>query len=165
MRPVRFVCQLTILINGIALAQSTPVPLIDKSALVVPPIRTSHIHPAESRILDSYGKLPLSFEANHGQADAQVKFLSRMGGYTLFLTGDEAVLAFSGKKAETEANRSRQSGSAEAGGALRMKLRNANPAAIVTGTDELPGTSNYFIGNGPSKWCSNVRTYAKVKYE
>src|SRR5580692_3526674 len=104
MRPVRFVCQLTILINGIALAQSTPVPLIDKSALVVPPIRTSHIHPAESRILDSYGKLPLSFEANHGQADAQVKFLSRMGGYTLFLTGDEAVLAFSGKKAETEAN-------------------------------------------------------------
>jgi hypothetical protein len=46
-----------------------------------------------------------------------------------------------------------------------MKLRNANPAAKVTGTDELAGTSNYFIGNDPAKWRTNVPTYAKVKYE
>src|SRR5271154_2729102 len=45
-----------------------------------------------------------------------------------------------------------------------MKLRNANPAAKVTGSDELPGTSNYFIGNDPAKWRSGVPTYAKVKY-
>ena len=46
-----------------------------------------------------------------------------------------------------------------------MKLRNANPAAKVTGVDELAGTSNYFIGNDPAKWRTNVATYAKVKYE
>ena len=46
-----------------------------------------------------------------------------------------------------------------------MKLRNANPAAKVTGADELPGKSNYFIGNDPKKWRSNVPEYAKVKYE
>jgi len=171
MRPVCFVCQLTILINAIALAQSIPVPLIDKSALVVRSISTSHIRPkAESRILDSYGKLPLSFEANHGQADAQVKFLSRMGGYSLFLTGDEAVLAFSGKKADTKANRLRPSGAvlreaAKGGGVLTMKLRNANAAAKITGVDELPSTINYFIGSDPGKWHSSVPTYAKVKYE
>ena len=51
------------------------------------------------------------------------------------------------------------------GGVLRMKLRNANPAAKVTGADELAGTSNYFIGNDPAKWRTNVPTYAKVKYE
>jgi hypothetical protein len=34
----------------------------------------------------SYGKLPLSFEANQGQTDPQVKFLSRGKGYSLFLT-------------------------------------------------------------------------------
>jgi hypothetical protein len=51
------------------------------------------------------------------------------------------------------------------GGVLRMKLLHANPAAKVTGTDELPGTSSYFIGNDPKKWRSNVPTYAKVKYE
>jgi hypothetical protein len=46
-----------------------------------------------------------------------------------------------------------------------MKLRDANPAAKVTGIDELAGTSNYFIGNDPKKWHSHVSTYAKVKYE
>jgi hypothetical protein len=39
-------------------------------------------------------KLPLAFEANQGQADAQVKFLSRGSNCTLFLTSTEAVLAF-----------------------------------------------------------------------
>jgi hypothetical protein len=34
----------------------------------------------------AYGKLPLHFEANLGQSDEQVKFLSRGRGYTLFLT-------------------------------------------------------------------------------
>ena len=44
-------------------------------------------------IVKAYGKLPLSFEANRGQTDGQVKFLSRGGGYTLFLTPDQAVLS------------------------------------------------------------------------
>ena len=44
------------------------------------------------RLNSNYGKLPLSFEANQGQAGAQVKFLSRGRGLTLFLTGNEAVL-------------------------------------------------------------------------
>ncbi len=34
----------------------------------------------------TYAKLPLSFEANRGQTDPQVRFLSRGPGYTLFLT-------------------------------------------------------------------------------
>src|SRR5438445_6055573 len=45
------------------------------------------------RLRASYGKLPLSFEINRGQTDARVNFLSRGSGYTLFLTGDEAVLS------------------------------------------------------------------------
>src|SRR5690349_8575683 len=44
-------------------------------------------------LLENYGKLPLSFEANRGQTDPSVKFPSRGSGYTLFLTGDEAVLS------------------------------------------------------------------------
>ena len=40
----------------------------------------------------AYGKLPLTFELNQGQADQQVKFLSRGKGYNLFLTGTEAAL-------------------------------------------------------------------------
>src|SRR5262245_46863710 len=40
---------------------------------------------------DAYGKLPLSFEANRGQADGRVMFLSRGSGYSLFLTATEAI--------------------------------------------------------------------------
>ena len=41
----------------------------------------------------AYGKLPLHFEANRGQTDERVNFLSRGNGYTLFLNSTEAVLA------------------------------------------------------------------------
>jgi cytochrome c biogenesis protein ResB len=47
----------------------------------------------ESTILAHHRRLPLSFEINRGQAAAQVKFLARGQGYTLFLTAAEAVLA------------------------------------------------------------------------
>lgn len=47
---------------------------------------------SRARLVETYGKLPLSFEANQGQTDGQVKFLSRGRGYGLFLTANEAVL-------------------------------------------------------------------------
>src|SRR5204862_3585507 len=46
-----------------------------------------------------------------------------------------------------------------------MKLVGANRTAKVTGLDELPGKSNYFIGNDPKKWRTDVPTYAKVRYQ
>jgi hypothetical protein len=50
------------------------------------------------------------------------------------------------------------------GPVLRMRLVGANAIASVTGADELPGKSNYFIGNDPENWRTNVANYAKVKY-
>jgi Big-like domain-containing protein/beta-propeller repeat-containing protein len=174
MKHACFVCLFLCLTTTFLLSQSNPIPLINQSTSVVAPISASQPDPkAQAKILNDYGKLPLSFEANHGQTDGRVKFLSRTGGYTLFLTGDEAVLTLSAKKTST--NKPKIAGAAhtppsgmtehKAGGVLRMKLRNANLAAKVTGVDELAGTSNYFIGNDPAKWRTNVPTYAKVKYE
>src|SRR5258708_39122362 len=45
-----------------------------------------------------------------------------------------------------------------------MRLVGANATAPVTGTEEMPGRSNYFSGNDPSKWHTGVPNYAKVKY-
>src|SRR6266436_5181903 len=96
-----FVCLLQCLTTTLMVLQSNPGPQINKSAKVVPPISAPKADPkTQGRILDQYGKLPLSFEANHGQADGRVKFLSRTSGYSLFLTGDEAVLALRGKRAK-----------------------------------------------------------------
>ena len=116
----------------------------------------------QSRIVEVYGKLPMSFEANRGQTASDVKFLSRGSGYSLFLTSTEAVLSI-GKQPP---NQIRAGKSSEIGGeVLRMKLVGANPDPEVTGQEELPGKSNYFIGNDPSRWQTNISTYAKVRYK
>src|SRR6516165_7789814 len=47
---------------------------------------------ANEAVAQAYGQLPLSFEVNEGQTDAQVRFLARGQGYGLFLTPTEAVL-------------------------------------------------------------------------
>src|SRR4029077_14169139 len=46
----------------------------------------------DARVSETYGKLPLQFEANRGQAHKDVRFLSRGPGYSLYLTAGEAVL-------------------------------------------------------------------------
>jgi hypothetical protein len=45
-----------------------------------------------AKLVRSYGKLPLSFEANLGQVDKTVQFMARGAGYGLYLSGQEAVL-------------------------------------------------------------------------
>ncbi len=46
-----------------------------------------------------------------------------------------------------------------------MRLVGGNAKGHVVGLDELPGHSNYFIGNDPKKWRSNVPSYRQVKFE
>jgi len=58
--------------------------------------------PSPIRMLAAYGKLPLSFEVNQGQTNSAVKSLSRGSGYTLFLTGDEAVWGCGGTTRNSE---------------------------------------------------------------
>jgi hypothetical protein len=115
---------------------------------------------AASPVITPYNvsqSIPLSFETNQGQADPAVKFISRGGGYSLFLTSTEAVLAL----------RSSGDRGIESDDVLRMKIVGANPhrEPQITGQAELPGKVNYFLGNDPRKWRTNVSTYAKVKYE
>jgi hypothetical protein len=144
MRSLRFVVAITLLLSALLLAQSTP-----------------NFAP-QDKIAANYGSLPLTFEINRGQTDEQVKFLSRTNFYSLFLTADEAVLALSSPKLSSQDGKRERS---TAPRVLCMKLRNANSDAKVIGIDELSGVSNYFIGNDPAKWRTNVPTYANVKYE
>ena len=49
------------------------------------PHNPANVKPAKAALL----AVPLSFEANQGQTDSQVRFLSRGDGYSLFLTSNE----------------------------------------------------------------------------
>ena len=120
------------------------------------------------RLADTYARLPLSFEANQGQAPKPVQFVSRGQGYTLALSAGEAVLALKSRQLSVVSRQSQPSGSIEnrpADSLLAMRLLGSSPKAAVTASDELPGKANYFIGNDPRNWHANIPTYAKVKYE
>jgi Bacterial Ig-like domain (group 3)/Cep192 domain 4 len=111
-------------------------------------------------------QLPLFFEANQGQTDGRVRFLARSGGYTLFLTPTETVLAESSNVDEDGRGRFVKAANATKSRAvLRMKLAGANPAPMLTGVDELPGKVNYLIGNDPHAWHTGVPLYSQVRSE
>jgi hypothetical protein len=108
---------------------------------------------APIRAKESFGKLPLRFEANHGQTDPSVKFLSRGPGYGMFLTQTEVVLVVP-KRGTSGQNRPT---------VVKMQLRGANKKSELTGVDQLAGNVNYFIGDR-ANWRTDVPTYSKVRY-
>ena len=92
-----------------------------------------------------WADIPLSFEPNTGQAAAEVRYLARGTSYTLYL-GAETVIA--GKNQQP----------------FRMKLLGAKLPARIVGEGQQESTSNYFVGNDPSKWRTSVPNYGRVRY-
>jgi hypothetical protein len=131
----------------------------------------------QAQMQESYGRLPLSFEANAGQTESRVKFLSKGSGYGIYLTSDEAVLALRRRKC-SEPHTERQAAElqrsahvrAEAGcnddtDVVRMSLAGgAKESVSPVGEELLPGTANYFVGSNPAAWRAGVPTFGKVKY-
>ena len=207
-----FVCLLFLAILGFGLLRR-----IQAADNTFPNYQTSAaLVKTQPKLVASYGKLPLSFEANQGQTDSRVRFLARGGGYTIFLTNDEAVLTL--RKSSPGMSRlgkfglpdrldrfgqvDRRAGrwprladgleslwrslipdlsqmvpdpnvgkrgvaelESQPPQVVRMRLVGGNAKGRVVGLDELPGHSNYFIGNDPKKWRTNVPSYVEVKYE
>ena len=141
----------------------------------VTPTRTE---PASLTTAPDFGKLPLSFVPNAGQTDPAVRFEARGMGGTLFFKANEVVLSL-----PTEAQSPTQQDTALApldhlreerlaateaaapSTVVRLLFEEANPAPEVTGTERLPGIVNYFIGNDPAKWRTNLPTYAGIAYQ
>jgi Beta-propeller repeat len=111
---------------------------------------------------ESYGKLPLHFEENRGQAHDDVRYVSRGSGYVLYLTtAGEAVFVL--PRAQ-EGRGSRRTHDPSEAAVLRMVIVDGNPTPPASALDSLPGKVNYFIGKDPAKWRTNVPTYARVRY-
>ena len=124
------------------------------------------------RWAEAYGKLPLSFEENEGQTAREVRYVSYGSGYELFLTPQEAVLALRSKQHYDLSPRHRTASiramrKAQKAGQIttvRMHLEGANPHPDIAGMEHLPTRVNYFIGNDPKKWHTDVPAFARVKY-
>jgi hypothetical protein len=102
----------------------------------------------QRRMAEAYGLLPLSFEANEGQTDPQVRFLARGSGYTLFLTTSAEAVLVSGQGRPQ----------------VVLELAGANPRPEVRALEERAANSYYFIGNDPMRWRTRIAHYGRVRY-
>ena len=100
---------------------------------------------------DALGKLPVTFEANRGQFDAPVRFLSRTSRYTMFLTPNETVLQLRDAGAERDV--------------VRWHLGGASSDPQMRGEQPLETRTNYFRGNDRRNWRTDVENFGQVRYE
>jgi len=124
--------------------------------------------------LASYGRLPLSFEANRGQTDGRVRYLARGAGYGLYLTGTDAVLALTVPTTPTVSRAARDALDAGTGlltptaplseTAVRLRYVGASAGPALEGQQRLPGDANYLMGSDPSGWHTGIPTYARIVY-
>ncbi len=96
--------------------------------------------------------LPLSLEWNLGQADAKYKIVGHAAGYTLGLSGNEVSLDL---RPWRHAGRE---------GRLTARLVNARQMPQIEVDDALPGRSNYFLGNRPERWITDVPTFERARF-
>ncbi len=132
-----------------------------------------------AHVREAYGQLPLSFEANRGQADESVDFVARGPGYAVALSPTEAIFVL--RKADNAVRNDDDSRVRKISNSLsapkppsalhpaqstvlRMNLVGANRAATVAGQNELEGRVNYLIGSDPAKWRTDVPTFGRVRY-
>jgi hypothetical protein len=86
----------------------------------------------------------LSFEANAGQTDPAVRYLTRTGRGTILFTDGGLVLP--GRD-----------------GAVGFELRGENPAARWESADPTGRTTSYRIGRDRSRWVEDVPSYRQIK--
>jgi hypothetical protein len=122
-------------------APRAPSPSPDHSATLV----AGH----DVRIVNRFDRLPLAFEANQGQTDASVRYLSRGPGYALFLTPTEAVLRLRGDK--------------QLDAVLRMSVVGGDATAPMAAEAPQPGRSGYFHGRDPARWVTQAAHYGRVR--
>ncbi len=127
--------------------------------------------------------IPPTFIQNQGQWSPEVRFMAQVGGMNVWLTdkglmydvyqtmlrvslpsdalGDK-LLAGSTTQQPRASLGSDTLGRRRIGHVVAMELVGANVGTPAIGTDAHPSTRNYFIGNNPSSWRTNIPSFGKV---
>src|ERR1041384_2631642 len=123
------------------------------------------------RAVEHFANLPMSFEPNVGQADAETRFVSRGSGYALSLTSRGARFHVARPAADSTAKASRlRSGIADPSAqrdtdGFSMRFVGVTDAPKIEADEMLIGKTNYFIGNVAQNRRTDIPNYASVRYE
>src|SRR5260370_160376 len=139
-----------------------PVPVAPRRGSAATPARAAPLTASET-----YGQFPLHSEANRGQTHEDVRFLARGPGYSLYLTAGEAVLVLArpnadGKRDSRSALKQPDAQTHAMPVVVHMGFVGAAAHPRMSPLEELPRTANYFIGNHPAQWQTNVPNYANA---
>jgi hypothetical protein len=115
-------------------------------------------HPQPS--VAAYGKVPLHFEANQGQADASAKFVAHGPGYSILLEPTSVDLVLHQEKIIPARRGAPTSVQAEA---IRMTMLGANPAATMAAQQPSSTYVNYMNGPFHKDWKLGVPTYLQAR--
>jgi len=127
--------------------------IADQSGITAPAAPLKADSEMHARAQPALLSLPLQFVANAGQTDPRVDFTAHALGGTLFFSPDEVVFSLPGADDERAAR-----------SVVRLRLVGADPDPALEGREPLAGVANYFLGNDPAQWRSNMPTYGAVVY-
>jgi hypothetical protein len=136
-------------------------------------MKSDTVDAEKAGVMDNYGKLPLYFIENDGQIDKKVRYYERGNGHSTFFTDDGVYLSLVKdvrKETEdisgTENSKDRRVAERDLQRALiQLSFVDANKNPEITAEDVQEGRVNYFVGNDPEKWRTNVSTYSAVRYK
>ena len=109
--------------------------------------------------------IPLTFEANWGQADPAVKFLSHSYGHEVQLfRGGEVAIELSRAQVQVPSAGFERTALNKAA-RIEIRLQGSDPQAQATAGDLQIAESNYFLGRDPSGWHTKIPNYGRVSYD
>jgi outer membrane protein assembly factor BamB/plastocyanin len=120
------------------------------------------------QVLSDYGKLPIAFQPNVGQAAAGISYLARGNGFGLALSPGGLTMTFRPQASVPSPPSGRahyvHSNPADAA-VVRVAFPGADSGPTLVAGDKLPGTVNYLLGPNRKSWHQNVPTYGRVTYQ
>jgi len=112
-----------------------------------------------------------AFIENKGQLPGQVLYRADFGTVALFAERQRITWSKLQDDAGEVVHEQSHTGNLDASGltlhghAWRMDLVGADPAAAITRSGRSSAWLNYFVGNDPAKWASDVHFYSEIRYE
>ncbi len=109
---------------------------------------------------------PMSFTENAGQWDESIKFRASAGAATMWFGSDGAYYQFARELSDFESSdKSDKQGPGEVEVMMiKASFVGARSNPEVVGADKLDYKCNYFLGNDPSRWHTNVSNYESIVY-
>ncbi len=117
--------------------------------------------------VEDFGRQPLFFVQNKGQLHETVRYFEKGPGHATYFAEDGIYLSLFKHKnvSNTSTADMEETASDMQSDVLKLSVINGNINPAITAEEILPTKFNYFVGNDPAKWRSNISSYRIVRYK